>query len=175
MSVVPSTPPRVPIIPSTPPRVPIVPSTPSRAPVVPSTPSRMLVVPTSATSYSDIAKSAVSPKAHGLKITLKQPSPIPDVLTTTQPPGPMGSEPTKPSTSAGPMQESQEPTAGSEEVCRSSLTAHLLADSFQGARVDALSLRLLQVSELQALFGDLEPNVSKPKRKDGALHHTFSA
>ena len=117
MSVVPSTPPRVPIIPSTPPRVPIVPSTPSRAPVVPSTPSRMLVVPTSATSYSNIAKSAVSPKAHGLKITLKRPSPIPDVLTTTQPPGPMGSEPTKPSTGAGPMQESQEPTAGSEEVC----------------------------------------------------------
>ena len=114
------------VVPSTPPRVPIVPSTPSRAPVVPSTPSRMLVVPTSATSYSDIAKSAVSPKAHGLKIMLKRPSPIPDVLTTTQPPGPMGSEPTKPSTGAGPMQGSQEPTAGSEEVCRSSLTAHLL-------------------------------------------------
>ncbi|KAF8258125.1 hypothetical protein EI94DRAFT_1708291 [Lactarius quietus] len=108
--------------------------------------------PTSPTSYCEVAKASVSPWAHLVKLTFKQAEPIPDVLTATQTSNaPTGSDSTIPQQPSSGTESMWEPSAGLDKG---------------GTRTDVLSLKLLQVPELQGIFADMKPGAPKPKRKD---------
>ncbi|KAH9036407.1 hypothetical protein EDB84DRAFT_1560889 [Lactarius hengduanensis] len=111
----------------------------SRVPVIPTTPN--------APSYRDVA---MSPPKHPLKLKIKRPTPITNVIAPTHAPAPTEKASTsaqQPAVNTGPT---QEPSAALDE----------------GTRADAASLKHLQVSELLTWIGDNKISVPKSKRKD---------
>ncbi|KAH9017035.1 hypothetical protein EDB85DRAFT_2155471 [Lactarius pseudohatsudake] len=98
-------------------------------------------------SYRDVA---MSPPKHPLKLKIKRPTPITNVITPTHAPAPTEKASTstqQPAVNTGPT---QEPSAALDE----------------GTRADAASLKHLQVSELLTWIGDNKISAPKSKRKD---------
>ncbi|KAH9029645.1 hypothetical protein EDB85DRAFT_1891914 [Lactarius pseudohatsudake] len=118
----------------------------SRVPVIPTTPP--------APSYRDVA---MSPPKHPLKLKIKRPTPITNVIAPTHAPAPTEKASTgtqQPAVNTGPT---QEPSAALDE----------------GTRADAASLKHLQVSEPLTWIGDNKISAPKSKRKDGVSYLEF--
>ena len=114
-----------------------------------------------------------SPVAHQLKLTFKQGILITDdnlaATQTSEPPA--GSDIATHHEPTASTESMQEPSVGTDMVCGGFFRMFFLSYcSPQDPRANAVSLRLLQVSELQALFNDINLSVPKSKRKDGASH-----